>query len=93
MGIMIGCPHRLHGSVESGGKSPGIKTFASHPGQVTIFKLPLVLIVRCRWLAKAAPGSPFKPVATSHVLAVLSRPVKDQAPEIHAFFWGDEARQ
>src|SRR5579883_653517 len=41
---MMGCPHFLQGSVESGGKSPGINTFTSHPGQVTIFKLPLVLI-------------------------------------------------
>jgi hypothetical protein len=48
---MIGCPHFLHGSVESGGKSPGMKTLASHPGQVTIFKLPLVLIALLPWLA------------------------------------------
>src|SRR5262249_27257408 len=34
---MIGCPQRRHGSVERGGKSPGMKTLASHPGQVTIF--------------------------------------------------------
>src|SRR3974390_3388830 len=36
MGIMMGAPHRLHGSVANGGKSPGMNTLASQPGQVTI---------------------------------------------------------
>src|SRR5678809_1664670 len=52
MGIMMGCPQRLQGSVESGGRSPGMKTLASHPGQVTIFKLPLVLILLSTWFGK-----------------------------------------
>ena len=36
IGIMIGCPHLLQGTVPSGGKSPGMKTFVSHQPQVTI---------------------------------------------------------
>ena len=38
IGIMMAVPHFLHGSVASGGKSPGMNTLASHPGQVTIFR-------------------------------------------------------
>jgi hypothetical protein len=38
MGIMIAVPHFLQASVANGGKSPGMKVLASHPGQVTIFK-------------------------------------------------------
>ena len=50
IGIMMACPHFLHGSVASGGRSPGMNTFASHPGHVTMrngvslmleFNLPL----------------------------------------------------
>jgi hypothetical protein len=37
MGIMMGCPHLLHGMVASGGMSPGMKARPSHPLQVTIF--------------------------------------------------------
>jgi hypothetical protein len=33
---MTGLPHFVQGTVESGGRSPGMKTFASHAGQVTI---------------------------------------------------------
>jgi hypothetical protein len=45
MGIMIGCPHFLHGVVASGAKSPGMKTFVSHQSHVTIRNgLSLVLI-------------------------------------------------
>ena len=36
IGIMIGCPHLLHGTVASGGRSPGMKTFVSHQLQVTM---------------------------------------------------------
>jgi hypothetical protein len=42
MGIMMGCPQRLQDSVANGGRSPGIKTLASHPLQVTIFRLALI---------------------------------------------------
>jgi len=46
MGIMMGCPHLLHGTVANGIRSPGIKTFVSHHPQVTIFSgLSLALIV------------------------------------------------
>ena len=38
MGIMIECPHLLQGTEERGGRSPGMNTFVSHPGQVTIFR-------------------------------------------------------
>jgi hypothetical protein len=34
---MIACPHLVHGTDANGGKSPGINTLASQPGQVTIF--------------------------------------------------------
>jgi hypothetical protein len=45
---MMAWPQRLQGSVDKGGRSPGMNTFASHPGQVTIFKgLSLALI---RWM-------------------------------------------
>src|SRR5215472_11428949 len=37
IGIMIACPHLVQGTEASGGKSPGINTLASQPGQVTIF--------------------------------------------------------
>jgi hypothetical protein len=37
-GIMMAWPHFLQGSEASGGKSPGMNVFVSHPGQVTIFK-------------------------------------------------------
>jgi hypothetical protein len=33
---MIGCPHLLQGTVPSGCKSPGMKTFVSHQPHVTI---------------------------------------------------------
>jgi hypothetical protein len=36
MGIMIGCPHLLQGTVPRGGKSPGMKTFVSHQLHVTM---------------------------------------------------------
>jgi hypothetical protein len=36
---MMGCPHLLHGSVANGGKSPGINTFASHPGLLQVTSL------------------------------------------------------
>jgi len=48
MGIMIGCPQRRQGSVDNGGKSPGMKTLASQPGQVTIFNgLSLIRYAVC----------------------------------------------
>ena len=37
IGIMIGCPHLLHGTVASGARSPGMNTFVSHELHVTIF--------------------------------------------------------
>jgi hypothetical protein len=37
IGIIIACPHLLHGTEASGGRSPGMKTLDSHPLQVTIF--------------------------------------------------------
>jgi len=46
MGIMMECPHLLHGTVASGARSPGMKTFVSHQPQVTIFSgLSLALIL------------------------------------------------
>src|SRR5664280_2667170 len=42
IGIMIGWPHFLHGSVAKGARSPGIKTFASHHPQVTIRSVSLM---------------------------------------------------
>ena len=36
IGIIIGLPHLVQGVVESGGRSPAIKTFALQPAQVTI---------------------------------------------------------
>src|SRR5260221_1851935 len=56
---MMGCPQRLQGSVESGGRSPGINTLASHPGQVTIFKLPLVLMALSLCVRTGPTGSGF----------------------------------
>jgi len=41
---MIGLPHLLHGTVESGGRSPGMNTFVSQLPQVTIFNEALSLI-------------------------------------------------
>jgi len=84
---MMGCPQRLQGSVESGGKSPGMKTFASQPGQVTIFKLPLLLIALLLRFARAdrdicAAIYALPLQQTSHVLPLLSRAVKAEA----AFF-------
>jgi len=35
---MMGCPHFVQGTVPSGGKSPGMKTFVSHQPHVTIRK-------------------------------------------------------
>jgi hypothetical protein len=43
MGIMMGCPHLLHGTVARGAKSPGMKTFVSHQPQVTIRNCSLML--------------------------------------------------
>jgi hypothetical protein len=37
IGIMIGWPHLLQGTVASGARSPGMNVLVSHPGQVTIF--------------------------------------------------------
>jgi len=37
IGIIIPCPHLLHGTVLSGAKSPGMNTFVSQASQVTIF--------------------------------------------------------
>jgi hypothetical protein len=34
---MMGAPHLLQGTVESGGRSPGMNTFVSQLLQVTIF--------------------------------------------------------
>jgi hypothetical protein len=46
MGIMMECPHLLHGTVASGARSPGMKTLVSHHPQVTIFNgLSLALIL------------------------------------------------
>jgi hypothetical protein len=64
MGIMMACPQRLQGSVDKGGRSPGINTLASHPGQVTIFKLPLVLMALCFAFARDRPGLVFCPTPT-----------------------------
>ena len=38
IGIMIGCPHLVQGTVPSGGRSPGMNTFVSHQPQVTMRK-------------------------------------------------------
>jgi hypothetical protein len=43
MGIMMGCPHLLHGTVPNGAKSPGMKTFVSHHPHVTIRNCSLML--------------------------------------------------
>src|SRR5690348_2747389 len=43
MGIMMGCPHLLQGTLPNGGKSPGIKTLVSHHPQVTIRSCSLML--------------------------------------------------
>jgi hypothetical protein len=43
MGIMMGCPHLLHGTVPNGARSPGMKTFVSHHPQVTIRNCSLML--------------------------------------------------
>jgi hypothetical protein len=40
---MIGCPHLEQGTVPSGGKSPGMKTFVSHQPHVTIRNCSLIL--------------------------------------------------
>jgi hypothetical protein len=45
---MIAWPHLEHGTEASGGRSPGMKTLASHPPHVTIFKgfsLALIMLV------------------------------------------------
>jgi hypothetical protein len=42
---MIEWPHFLQDSVASGGRSPGMKVLASHPGQVTIFNGLLVSLM------------------------------------------------
>jgi len=36
IGIMTGLPHLVQGVVDSGGRSPEIKTFAPQPAQLTI---------------------------------------------------------
>ena len=43
MGIMMGCPHLLHGTEPNGSRSPGIKTFVSHHPHVTIRNCSLML--------------------------------------------------
>jgi hypothetical protein len=43
MGIMMGCPHLLHGTVPNGARSPGMKTFVSHHPHVTIRNCSLML--------------------------------------------------
>jgi hypothetical protein len=43
---MIGYPHLLHGTVESGGRSPGMKTLVSHALHVTIRNGPLSLMTQ-----------------------------------------------
>jgi len=46
MGIMIECPHLLHGTLANGARSPGIETLVAHHPQVTIFSgLSLALIL------------------------------------------------
>src|SRR5438552_3484512 len=42
IGIMRSWPHFVQGVIESGTKSPGMKTFAPHASQVTIFNGLLV---------------------------------------------------
>jgi hypothetical protein len=43
-GIMMGLPHLVHGTVASGGRSPGMNTLVSQQLQVTIFSEALSLI-------------------------------------------------
>src|ERR1017187_2974492 len=43
-GIRMEWPHLLHGTVASGGKSPGINTFVWQPLQVTIFSGALIVL-------------------------------------------------
>jgi hypothetical protein len=81
IGIMMGWPHRLHGSVERGGKSPGMNTFASHPGQVTIFNgLSLIALSGIQQpyssLLESRPVGPPKPLSfvISLVAAVKAEP-------------------
>src|SRR5215471_8816253 len=63
---MIEWPHRLQGSVERGGRSPGMKTLASHPGQVTIFKGFSLLLMACSSSASGdGAQSPKRPGAQS----------------------------
>jgi hypothetical protein len=44
MGIMMGCPHLLQGTLPNGGRSPGMKTFVSHQPQVTIRSCSLMFL-------------------------------------------------
>ena len=59
-GIMMGCPHLLHGTVASGGRSPGMKTLVSHVAHVTIFNgaLSLALIGQSRFYHCLVPRQP-----------------------------------
>jgi len=57
MGIMMGCPHFEQGTVASGARSPGMKTFVSHQPHVTIRNCSLMSqfnVAPCR-----RPTTPF----------------------------------
>jgi hypothetical protein len=44
MGIMMGWPHLLQGTLPNGARSPGMKTFVSHHPQVTIRSCSLMFL-------------------------------------------------
>jgi hypothetical protein len=56
---MIAVPHFLHGSEASGGKSPGMKTFASQPGHVTIFRVSLMYYCGVNLALRTNPTTDF----------------------------------
>jgi hypothetical protein len=60
MGIIMGRPQWLHGTVASGGRSPGMKTLVSHHPQVTKRKgLSLMLVtspIYHYWPRRQAPS-------------------------------------
>jgi hypothetical protein len=88
IGIMMGLPQRLQGSVASGGRSPGMKTLASHTLHVTILRglslmpsliryLNIVFATNSRRHLNAellsAGSSPFVPESSATVKAQSER--------------------
>ena len=71
IGIMMGWPHLVQGTVPSGGRSPGMKTLVSHHPQVTIFSMSLALI--------AFATLPRLPSATSHQRMPAAAPAQPVA--------------